>query len=528
MKRLFLLMLIVATAHAQVRIVRGSVTYLASGSVYTSIGRNQGIEDSARIVIFKGSDTLAVLQVFAASSKSSVCRIITMLREPQAGDSVVAFVVPKVSVISVERAGSGVVPDSILHIRTVKDTSARTASGEQTEKSWITVSGRVGLQYSGLFFETSSLNANQPGIVAGLHGLMKGVPVKFDLYGTFRTSLTGSGNRSGSEMRLYRASLEYDDHTTMIMLGRIIPAYASGIGSVDGLSIARRVGPAIIGASAGAQPVISTRDPTSGQRKVVVFANYQSADEWNSNASGAYARSFSSMGIEREAVSASVSAYSPSGMSLYGTTDVDLRSPSSGGNSFTPGVSLLLISGNYRLTDAVSVGAGIDASRPVYTLSFAQSIPDSMLDKRLRTGITLSGNLSLFRGAGLYNTYMPRSGDEGFGAEYANTTMLYLGDILSSGVSIRLNFSVNNNAMSRVRGLGASLQRNIVGVDAGLRYQRSTITLKQLGMNQATDAFGCDAAVFLMNNLSFIGSYDLMKGLGETTQSVFAELSWRF
>ena len=47
--------------------VGGKVTYLASGSVYLSIGRDQGLEDSVHVFVLRSLDTIAVLQVFAVS-----------------------------------------------------------------------------------------------------------------------------------------------------------------------------------------------------------------------------------------------------------------------------------------------------------------------------------------------------------------------------------------------------------------------------------------------------------------------------
>jgi hypothetical protein len=72
--------------------VGGRVTYIASGSVYLSAGRNQGVEDSARVFVFRSTDTIAVLQVFAVSSKSAVCRILEERRTILLGDSIRAHI----------------------------------------------------------------------------------------------------------------------------------------------------------------------------------------------------------------------------------------------------------------------------------------------------------------------------------------------------------------------------------------------------------------------------------------------------
>ena len=78
---------------AEEKTVTGTVTYVAAGTVYTSLGRESGAKDSTLVYVKSASDTLGILQVFAVSSKSSACRIVTSKREIKTGDSVVARMV---------------------------------------------------------------------------------------------------------------------------------------------------------------------------------------------------------------------------------------------------------------------------------------------------------------------------------------------------------------------------------------------------------------------------------------------------
>jgi hypothetical protein len=51
--------------------VTGTVTYVAAGTVYTSLGRESGVQDSTLLYVKANGDSIAVLRVLAVSSKSS-------------------------------------------------------------------------------------------------------------------------------------------------------------------------------------------------------------------------------------------------------------------------------------------------------------------------------------------------------------------------------------------------------------------------------------------------------------------------
>ena len=90
-RALFIVLLATSFSVAQ-NIAGGRVTYLASGSVYLSIGKDIGVGDSTRVFVLRSLDTIAVLQVFAVSSKSSVCKILEERGKIQLGDSIRALV----------------------------------------------------------------------------------------------------------------------------------------------------------------------------------------------------------------------------------------------------------------------------------------------------------------------------------------------------------------------------------------------------------------------------------------------------
>jgi hypothetical protein len=526
MKSAFYFLIFVVSIVSAQKKVNGSVTYIAAGSVYLSIGREQGLEDSLVVNVFRNNDSVAVLQIFAVSSKSSVCRIKKEFKKILIGDSIASNIPLPKEIIQPERAAIS---------EAVKNDSAPERSlvlVQEHKQSWIQLRGRIGLQYNAIFFDQSSLNMQQPGLLVSLRGDLTDTPIKFDMYGTLRKTgrngLASFSSKATNDSRIYRMSMEYDDQKNIIAVGRILPLYASSSGYVDGVSLSRRFGKFISGVSIGYQPDVNLQMPSPDIKKFVLFGYYQGNDSWNSTASSAYSRIWSTAGIERETFSSFYSVYSPSGFSLYTSSDIDLRSLSGGKNEFAPSLSLFIGTINYRFIDWLTAGIGIDASRPVYSLSSNKTIPDSLLDKQLRSGMSLNFNLSFWRGTGVYNSTTLRFGEAGFGKEYSNSSNIYYHNAINSGVNIRLNFLINENTVAHTNGYGIALQRNVFGADCGIRYQQNKSEIRQLGIINITTTLGADLSIFLTRQLTFIGSYDKMDGLGSTSRSLFMELSWRF
>jgi hypothetical protein len=176
----------------------------------------------------------------------------------------------------------------------------------------------------------------------------------------------------------------------------------------------------------------------------------------------------------------------------------------------------------------VTAGIAFDASRPVYSLSSNRTIPDTLLDKQLHSGISFNVNLSLWRGTGMYNVYTIRFSGAGFGKEYSNSSSLYYNNVVKTGVNIRMNYLINKSSFTLMNGYGINVQRNVFGVDVGVRYQQNRSEISQVQMTNTTTTVGTDISAFLTNQLTLMGSFDLMRGLGSTSRSFFIELSRRF
>lgn len=525
MRRWFIVFLFCFIARAQELSVTGKITYISSGTVYISVGRANGLRDSTLLYVVAGRDTVAALKVFAVSSKSSACTVLGSKRDVIVGDNIVGLVrrqeEEKISVVAPTDTTTGQKTDTL-----------QGRVSKPMESSMISVQGRVSFQYYTAQFDNSDYNLNQPGLILSLRASAKDIPLTMEVYGNLRSVSRGgmspfSGN-SANESRIYRLSLEYDDQLNVVTLGRILPLYSPSIGSIDGVSFARRFGNFTAGGSIGFQPSLTLQGTSTDTKKMSLFARYQEHEFYDLTFTAAYARTYVSSQLDREAVSIGLSAYSTDGLSVYAYGDVDVRAKNGDHLELSPFISSAFLMINYRLADFLTLGIGADASRPVYPFFSVQSVPDSLLDHKSRSGATLSLTATLANGLGLYNTFTPRSSDEGFGRDYTNYSSLYWSDALSSGAMMRGTFMLTANSFTTARGFGIHLQRNFFGMDCTIRYQQSRYTTLQFEQSNVSQSYGVDLAVLLTRQLSWIVTFDALRGYGSTMNSIFTELSWRF
>ncbi len=524
-----LMLLAVHGVLAQEKIVSGAVTYVASGTVYTSLGRESGVQDSNLVYIKANRDTIAVLQVFAVSSKSSACRVLKAKRDIRTGDAVSALVVvSSPQPVSLD-AGKGPAQATVPS-QSVQSSSLRP---EKAEPASLELRGRISAQFYSNRYDNPLYNTSQPGLVINLHGRSNEVPLKFELYTNLRTLAYGNmspfSKQSINQSRIYRLSLEYDDGVNDASVGRIIPSVAPAIGYIDGAMYARRIGRLILGTTLGFQPSFTLRGISTDYKKFALFASVQPVDSLNLSVSSAYSRSYYRTALDREVVSANVSVYTMAGFQVYAYSEFDLRTARGGTFILSPSLTSLYANVSYRLTSFLTVGLGADASRPLYTFSTAQFIPDSLRETRLRSGISTSATFYLPGGVTLSNTYAPRTSESQFARVYSNYTTVGITDIFSSGISLRSNVNLNANEYSSSKGYGVSVQRNIIDIaDVNVRYQQNSYTLKNYDDRHLSKTFGTDIIIMISRELGLMMSYDRLNGYGITSNSFFGELSVRF
>jgi hypothetical protein len=524
---MWLCLVIAVGARAEERIVRGSVTYLAGGTVYTSLGRNAGVEDSTLLFIVTNKDTTVLLKIFAVSSKSSACRVLKALRPITIGDEVTA----RIEVAPVRQADSSAARQTPSP---TQQSFKRTSSLTAPDQGFINLQGRISAQYFTSRYDNSAFNIAQPGVVLNMRGTMRDAPMKFDLYANLRT--LSVGNRSPfaqgaiNQSRIYGLSLSFDDGENVVSLGRIIPIFAPSIGYIDGALLSRKLGDFTIGATLGLQPDFSLRSVSSDFKKIALFAQYSSPDRLTLSVSAAYARTYHHSALDREAASVLLNAALAENLFLYANTEMDLRKKSGAEFILSPRLTSAYVNFNYRVARSFSAGVGVDASRAYYSFQSVRSVPDSLLMDDLRSGLSLNFGWSLPGGIMLYDTYTPRNATNGaFGSEYSNYSSLSFNDVFSTGINIRSNMNLNANQYTSGTGYGISLQRSFAQfVDINLRYQRNGYTVKQTDHRDKSTTIGADLMVFLSRALTFTATYDRLDGYGTKSNSLFAEFGVRF
>jgi len=527
-----LLALAVLPAVGADKMVSGSVTYVSAGAVYTSIGRDAGVKDSALVYLLTGSDTTVTMQIIAISSKSSLCKVLRGRREVRVGDVVTAKIT----------AGS---PSPTPGVTTGNDQDVVSPpgafGGSLPERSrehaappaWVTLSGRISSQIFATRYENSAYNITQPGLVTSLKAKARDIPLTFDFYGNIRMQAYGNespfSRSARNQSRIYRLSLEYNDGMNIASLGRIVPTFSPTLGAIDGVLLARRVGNVLVGSSFGFQPGFSQRGTDTDYRKGAAFVSFEMNGASTGSVTATYARSYFQTTLDREVASVYAYFMALGRLSVYANSEVDLRKKSGDGYILSPSLTTIFMTVNYRFTRVLSLGIGGDASRPLYTYQAARAIPDSLINRTLRAGVTFHMNLYLPGGISLYNTYTPRSGDGSFAKNYSDYASLTFSNIASSGITLRSNVNFNENEFTRSTGYGGFLQHHFFdSFDLTLRYQQYMHTVKRLGERNTSTTLGADLIVPITRSLSLMTSYDRLRGYGADSHSVFAEFSVRF
>lgn len=521
--------LFASVLHAEEKVVRGAITYLAGGSVYTSLGRNAGVQDSTLLYVIAGRDTAATLKVFAVSSKSSVCWVVRSSRQVRVGDDVWGrIVMPEKNADMHDTVSSFVATGGSVPAPTRQQQKAR------SKPDAVQVQGRVSVQYFTSLYQNSAYNLAQPGVVLNLRGTMRDLPLRGEIYANLRTLGVGGqspfSGRAINQSRIYGMSISYDDGSNVVSLGRIMPSFAPSIGYIDGVTASTKLGPIIVGAALGYQPEFSLRGLSSEYKKVALFAQVVGADQSRLSISTAYARTYYRSALDREAASMVLNASIANSFFVYGNVETDLRKKIGNELHLAPRLTSAYVNLSYRISGSFRIGVGADASRPYYSFQAIRDIADSLLVDELRSGMSLTFNWFLPAGIGIANTYSPRNApNSAFGSEYANSSFLMFNDIFSSGITVRSNFNLHANRYTTASGYGVAVQRTFGEVfDVTARMQRSGYTIRQTDQREHSTTVGADVLLFLSSSLSLMTTFDRLEGYGSTSLSLFVELSMRF
>lgn len=522
---------------------RGTITYVSGEVYYISLGSPAGMADSTVVsVIGKGGETIATMKVFAVSSKSSACRVVSSSRTPVVGDAVTAAPTggggPDTARVTDAAPMRGAPPDSVAVAASgVARPDAPPAPGPASADSqagpWIRLRGRLSAQYQTFILDSSRSTLTQPSLSANLRGDLASAPIRFELAGVMRSSVTGSSapfaSGSVNRSRLYRISAEYNDGVSRVGIGRILPSAGLPSGYVDGIVASRRFGAVELGGAAGYEPDYRQERLATDRKKAMLFAGAGSAEPFAWSIAAAYARTWFGSATDRSVASASALAVPWRQVSFSGQAEIDFLSRRNGEPLRKARLSSLVAQLSARVVDEVSLGAGVVAWRPAFPLSLIASLPDSMRDDRLRVTPSFSLRVNPARGVSLAEHYSPRSSGDGFGEEYSNALSLGYDDVASSGVGVRLSQTINHTSIVDAAGYGVSVRRLLLDVaEAGVRYQHYEYDYRREGPDERSDIVGADLSVPLASSVYLVLGAELTYGSLAGYRLLNGSVTWRF
>lgn len=511
--------------------VTGRITYISSGSVYTSIGSDAGVGDSSQMTVLSGLDTIAVLKVFATSSKSSACNIVNRRRELKVGETVIFTPVSDEIKTPPAVQSAGGTADT-----TSSPVAAVIAAGESSRSSspdWLELHGSIGVQYQGTNSRSAGFKYSQSGGTINLRGRLTGLPVAFEIYGNFRRIYQGHmapfSARGTDRTRIYRFSFSFDDGTHLISVGRIVPRQSPGIGYIDGLMATRSSGTLTLGFAAGFEPGYTQRTFFSNDKKGALFGSYRGGGALYPTLNISYARSYAGKLINRESLSGSLRIFPASRLSLNALCDLDLRVRSGGDFILSPRPALFSANIDYRFPSIAALGAGLIIWRPSYPFATTRAVPDSLLDLKVRTTPNISVSFYLPQGISVYNNYSPRLVSGRLGKEYLNYSSVSISDLFNSGFAPRISLSLNSTQYARSVIYGLSVQKYLFDLlDASLRYQANRNTISRSGDLLLYSSFSLDLLANLSGSVSLWGSVERFSGAGSDGYTILAEIRKKF
>lgn len=432
------------------------VTYLTTASAYIDAGRAEGLRDSSRVEVVRGDSTVAVLVVTFLATHQAACDVSGIPATLVVGDAV-------------RFTPAAAEPDSTL-VAARQPAQDRSPSRQPVGGA---LRGRAGLYYlliqsqdgSGARFTQPSGDLRLFG--NGLGGTGLGIAVDARSRRSVQTLADGFGTNAQGQTRVYQASLSWQAAASPLRLtaGRQYAPGIAPVGLLDGVSAQLDRPGWGGGLFAGSEP-----DPIdlalSGT--VTQLGGYlqrhsapASASRWGLSAglSGSYLHS----GTNREFLYLQ-GDYSTRRASLYAAQEVDYYRPwrrVGGEHALSPTSTFASLV--YRLSDAISVTAGLDNRRNVRLYRDVVN-PETAFDDAFRRGAWAG----LSARAGRFQVGLDARASAGGVSGSAGSTTLSIGAdrVTGWGLSLRSRSTRYSSAAAGRRGW---LQAFTLGLEPGGR-----------------------------------------------------------
>ena len=523
----FLAILLAGSAFAQdVLETRLPVTYVSVALIYVDGGRDKGVAVGDTLYASHGK-----LLVDAVARASTAAHLL---------DSTVVVAVGDFLIL--KKKAPILVQNQIRQDTAVSKTGATlksvNLSPPEAPSNQNRVSGRVALQYIGVFSSDSRLDFNQPTLLTRLEvENLYGSGVRFSMYGRTYYNMSDNYKRNGDSSRLqfrpYEFLLENGDPNASFgyMVGRATSRYVSGLGTFDGGQMYYHQGSYTVGAIFGA--TVEDRDMSidGDDKKGALFFNYRWLKDFSRQYEGtiAYARILKESHLDREFVYLQNSASLSQSLSFYQSSEFDLQAIDHGIRSSTFRMTNTFATMNVTPIQWLSLNLGYDASRSIYLFETMKSLPDTLFDNNLLHGYRLNFSVRLPASVtvGGTATYRSQSGDS-----RTSRTISGYGRI-SNLLQTELNGSVRYASISGIFSDGKDLTIDVdrtlfTLLSVSLRYDRYAYTLLRTDQRYLTSTLTLNASGRLSRSLYSVLAVDRVWDSFGDSYRLYAEMGLRF
>jgi len=511
-----------ASSDADAVAKQARVTYLTQSLVYIDAGTRSGLAIGDAVEVVRGDKVVTRLEVLEASPHKAACR-------RQEGDT-------KVEVGDVVRFHAA--PEKKPGAAEGKGAQAKAPEKDHREFSRrlrdLGLSGRVGVRYLMSYQPDTDYLYHQPGLDLRLRGHdIAGSHVDADVdvraYRSYRD--TGSGSSTDSANRVYRANVAWSPEVVpmRLVLGRQFSPSLADLNLFDGMLAEYNSARFTVGALGGTQPDSDNYGFSTDIRQYGTWAEVH-------NLVGAERRWAGTLGLVGSYDGSKVNRefiylqgrYDEKRGSLFLAQEVDINR----GWKRDAGESALSATsthaqGRYRITDAVTLSAGIDTRRDVQLYRDYVS-PETDFDDTYRSGYwaRIDGRIGWFRTG--FDVRLSRGGDSGDANAYSahlgavNVTRLHL-DLRS-----RCTHYDGDDANGWLQSFTARLpvgQRVGLALLGGLRAETSKI---DNGPDTQVGWYGIDIDVSLGQHWLYLLSLEKTEGDDVGDFQLYSGLSYRF
>lgn len=531
---LFLTVMVVVSVRAQQRRELTSVvTYVTPTIIYINGGKQENFAVGDTLAVTRKNETIGRAVITAISKKSSAAQIIQ-----QQISIVVNDVVSTVKeILEPQQAVNDLTGQTVASSKNISP-SAIVPVVPPAIRTDNLVSGRVGVQYSGVLASDSRFNLSQPSTTLRLDVQnLYDTGLQFTLYGRTYYDLSQTYNRYGEtsryKNRIYEMQLNYMNPDAPIHygVGRMTSAYVGGLGTFDGGFFYHRYHNITTGVLVGAKVQDRTLGIDGDDKKGAVFVNLRLGSDYLQQYDGtiAYGKELIESKLDREFLYIQNHLMFGSELSLYESSEIELNDINNGKRERSFKLSNTYLSVNYTPYNWLTSNIGYDGTRSVYLFESMKTISDTLFDKNLmqgyRTGVTfrmpyymsLSGNIS----------FRTKKGDARNARTISGTYRI--SDILQSDIGASVRYADIVGVYSDGKNMTADIDRMFFhSLSVSLRYDYYQYRIASTRASYITQTVTMSANYRFNKSLYSAFNLDQVYDSNLNSFRIYAEIGMRF